>query len=140
MDVSRRDFLKGGAVAGGLVATSALPAFADDPALFPQRGRWERLSIGYQHIKAGAERPFSILHISDTHLTAAYPHESEWTRTFMARRSKTFGGRQEEALRDSLDWAKLHVDYVIHTGDMIDGQSEANFDLVRKYFGEAVAK
>ena len=138
MDISRRDFLKGGGVAfGGLVAASALPAFADDPALFPQRGRWERLSIGCQHINAGAERPFSILHISDTHLTAAYPHESEWTRTYMSQRSKTFGGRQEEALRDSLAWAKEHVDYVVHTGDMIDGQSEANFDLVKKYYGES---
>ena len=54
----------------------------------------------------------------------------------MERRSKTFGGRQEEALRDSLAWAKLHVDYIVHTGDMIDAQSEANFDLVRKYYGE----
>ncbi len=137
MDLTRRDFLLGGGAAfGGIVATSALPAFADDPALFPQRGRWERLSIGYQHIDAGAEKPFSILHISDTHLTAAYSHESEWTRKFMERRSKTFGGRQEEALRDSLAWAKQHVDFIVHTGDMIDAQSEANFDLVRKYFGE----
>ena len=136
MDLARRDFLKGGATFGGIVAASALPAFADDPALFPQRGRWERLSIGYQHIDAGAEKTFSILHISDTHLTAAYQTESEWTRKYMERRSKTFGGRQEEALMDSLAWAKQHVDYVIHTGDMIDAQSEANFDLVRKYFGE----
>ena len=134
MDLSRRDFMLGGAAFGGLVATAGLPAFADNPALFSQRG--QRLSIGYQHIDAGAEKPFSILHISDTHLTAAYSHESEWTRKFMERRSKTFGGRQEEALRDSLVWAKLHVDYVVHTGDMIDAQSEANFDLVRKYFGE----
>lgn len=133
--VSRRDFLKGGFALGGLVAASALPSFADEPLLFPQRGRWERLSIGYQHIHAGAARRFTILHISDTHLTAAYPHESEWTRKFMERRSKTFGGRQEEALRDSLDWAKQHVDFVIHTGDLIDAQSEANLDLVRKYYG-----
>ena len=51
MDLTRRDFLLGGGAAfGGIVATSALPAFADNPALFPQRGRWGRLSIGYQHI------------------------------------------------------------------------------------------
>ena len=139
MDLTRRNFLKGGAAFGGLVAASALPAFADDPALFPQRGRWERLSIGYQHIDAGAERPFSILHISDTHLTAAYPDDNEWARKQAQRRSVTFGGRQEEALRDSLAWAKQHVDYVVHTGDMIDFQSRANFDLVRKYYGEGGA-
>ena len=139
MNSTRREFIGGAAAVGGLVATSALPAFADNPALFPQRGRWERLSIGYQHIDAGAERPFSILHISDTHLTAAYPDDNEWARKQAQRRSVTFGGRQEEALMDSLAWAKQHVDYVVHTGDMIDFQSRANFDLVRKYYGEGGA-
>ena len=135
--ISRRGFLKGGAAAfGGIAAASALPAFADNPALFPQRGRWERLSIGYQHIDAGAEKPFTVLHISATHLTDAYPDEDGKKQKLKKSRSRTFGGRQEEALRDSLAWAKEHVDYVVHTGDMIDFQSRANFDLVRKYYGE----
>ena len=138
--ISRRGFLKGGAAAfGGIAAASALPAFADNPALFPQRGRWERLSIGYQHIDAGAEKPFTVLHISDTHLTDAYPDEDGKKQKLKKSRSRTFGGRQEEALRDSLAWAREHVDYVVHTGDMIDAQSEANFDLVRKYYGEGDA-
>ena len=130
--VSRRNFLT---TAGGLVAVSALPAFAkDDPAVFPGRGRFERLSLAYQHIRAGASRPFSVLHISDTHFTAAYSHESEGTRAASRRRTRTFGGRQEEAFADSLAWAKNHADYLLHTGDLMDFQSEANFDLVRKYF------
>lgn len=138
MDCSRRDFLKAGAAFGGFAAAVAtLPAYADNPSLFPSRGRFERLSLACHHINAGASKPFSILHISDTHLTAAYPDESDWTRSFMRLRTRTFGGRQEEALRDSLAWAKSHVDYVVHTGDLIDAQSEANFDLVRKYFGSA---
>ena len=128
----RRFFLQS---LGGLVAVSALPSLADDPSSFPARGKWERLALAYQHVKAGATRPFSLLHISDTHLTAAYPHEAEVKQTLMARRTQTFGGRQEEALRDSLAWAKENVDFVLHTGDIIDWQSEANFDLVRKYFG-----
>lgn len=64
MNVSRRDFLKGGATLGGLAASSALPAFADDSALFPRRGRFERLSIVSQHVKACASKPFAVLHIS----------------------------------------------------------------------------
>ena len=137
-NVSRREFLKGGAaVFGGLAAASALPAFADDPALFHSRGRWERLSIVSQHVKAGAIKPFTLLHISDTHLTAAYPDEAEGLRVRAKNRSRTFGGLQEESLRDSLAWAREHVDYVIHTGDLIDFQSRANFDLVRKYYGDA---
>lgn len=46
MDLSRREFLKGGAAAvGGVFAASALPSFADSPALFPKRGKFERLSL-----------------------------------------------------------------------------------------------
>lgn len=134
MNTTRRDFLKCGAA---FASAAALPALADNPALFPGRGRFERLSLASQHIHAGAEKPFSLLHISDTHLTAAYPSEGEWTRNQAFLRSRTFGGRQEEALKDSLAWAKQHVDFVVHTGDLIDLQSKANFDLVRKYYGEA---
>lgn len=124
---------------GALVATSQLPALAeDDPTLFPKRGRFERLALNYGTVNIGLEKPFSILHISDTHLTAVYPHEDEKKQQLHKIRTTTFGGRQEEALRDSLDWARQHVDYVVHTGDLIDWQSEANFDLVKKYFGEGV--
>ena len=131
--MNRRQFLGG---FGGLVAVSALPAVAeDDPSVFPKRGRFERLVLGYQHIAAGATKPFSILHISDTHFTAAYAHEPEDKQKLKVDRTKCFGGRQEEALRDSLAWAKENVDYVLHTGDLIDWQSEANFDLVKKHYG-----
>lgn len=141
MDISRRKFLRGGGMAvGGIVATSALPALAeDDPSLFPGRGGFERLSLTYHEIKAGATKPFTVLHISDTHLTAAYPDEGKWERNFAHKRIRTFGGRQEEALRDSIAWAKAHVDYLLHTGDLIDFQSRANFDLVKKYYGEGGA-
>ena len=53
-------------------------------------------------------------------------------------RTQVFGGRQELALVNSLEWASLNVDYVLHTGDLIDFQSRANFDLVRKYYGETM--
>ena len=136
-DMSRRSFLAGIASVGGLVATSRLPSFGgDQPELFPDRGRFERLSLTYHAIKAGATKPFTLLHISDTHLTAAYPDEGDFERKTAYRRIRTFGCRQEEALRDSIAWAKEHVDYLLHTGDLIDFQSRANFDLVKKYYGE----
>lgn len=135
--IGRRGFLAG---AGGLVAASALPSVSADLSVFPKRGRFERLVLAYRHVRAGAEKPFSILHISDTHLTAAYPHEADAEAKLRSseKRTRTFGGRQEEALRDSLAWAKENVDWVLHTGDLIDWQSEANFDLVKKYFGANV--
>lgn len=127
--MNRRQFIS------GLVATAALPAVADDPSVFPRRGRWERLVLGYARVEVGATKPFSVLHISDTHLTAAYPDESDVKQKLKAVRTECFGGRQEEALRDSLAWAKDNVDYVLHTGDLIDWQSRANLDLVKKYCG-----
>jgi len=131
-NLSRRSFLKRMTGMGVIVATSQLPVIAeDDPTVFPQRGRYERLALNYATVNIGLEKPFSILHISDTHLTSAYSHEDEKKQTLRIKRTKTFGGRQEEALRDSLAWAKTHVDYVVHTGDLIDWQSEANFDLVK---------
>ena len=134
MNLNRRNFIGG---AGAIVATSVLPAFGkDDPSLFPKRGVVERLAVAYQHIHIGLPQPFSVLHISDTHLTAVYDDEPEYLVTFAKKRSKTFGGRQEEALRDSLAWAKMNVDYVIHTGDFIDFQTRANLDIVKKVFGE----
>lgn len=123
---------------GGLIAASRLPVLADDPALFPRRGRYERLVLAYHHIEAGATKPFSLLHISDTHFTEAYAHEDPRRLKLKEIRTQTFGGRQEEALRDSLDWARQNVDFVLHTGDLIDWQSQANFDLVKKYFGDTL--
>ena len=135
--MNRRKFI--GAM-GGLIAVSALPGCQtfkgeDRESVFAKRGKFERLIIGGVNLKIGATEPFSILHISDTHFTSAYDYESKEKRELAKIRTQTFGGKQEEALRDSLDWAKLNVDYVLHTGDLIDFQSEANFDLVRKYFG-----
>ena len=128
--VSRRDFLTG---LGGLVAVGALSGCrATDP--FARRGKYERLSLVCRHVDAGATRPFSLLHITDTHLTAAYDREPEAVRKLRDWRTRTFGGHQEEALADSLAWARKNCDYVLHTGDLIDWPSEANFDLVRKYF------
>ena len=137
--INKRDFLKRMAGIGFLLSASSLPAIAeDDPSVFPKRGHYERLSLSYATVQIGLKQPFSVLHFSDTHLTAAYPSENENKRKLQEVRTQTFGGRQEEALRDTLAWAKDHVDYLVHTGDLIDWQSEANFDLVKKYFGDQI--
>ncbi len=142
--MNRRDFISTIGAAGGLFAASGLSAgITEDrtPAetydYFKRRNPHERLSLAYRHVKIGLEKPFSILHISDTHLCDVYAHEPENKRSFAKLRTTTFGGYMEEALRDSLAWAKNNVDAVLHTGDLIDFQTEANYDLVKKYFGES---
>ena len=137
MKTNRRTFLKQATGAGVLLATAKLPAVSE--GLFEGRGRFERLILNYVHIKIGLPKPFSVLHISDTHLTAADADEDPVRQTLKDERTRCFGGRQEEALRDSLAWARDNADYVIHTGDLIDWQSRANFALVKKYFGANMA-
>ena len=124
---SRRDFLRGALAAGGIVATSRLPLHA--------RGNFEQLSLAYAHIEAGAAKPFSVLHISDTHLTFANPDEPESVQKYRRIRTDLFGGRQFEALKDSVRWAKINADYLIHTGDLMDFVSEGNLVAVREAFG-----
>ncbi|MBQ9891532.1 MAG: metallophosphoesterase [Bacteroidales bacterium] len=137
--IDRRHFLKGMAGIGALMATSQLPALAEDkPEVFPKRGKRERMSISYAVVNIGLEKPFSVLHISDSHLTAAYPDENEKKQMLKEKRTVTFGGRQEEALQEAISWAKKHVDFLVHTGDLIDWQSRANFDLVKKFFGNGL--
>ena len=137
--MNRRDFIKSAFAGGALIATADLPSLAkDDPSLFPERGKYERLSLSYATVRVGAERPFAVLHISDTHLCEAYDDEGEVTLKLREVRRRTFGGRQEEALADSIAWARKNVDYILHTGDLIDFQSRANFDLVKKHFGDAM--
>ena len=135
--MDRRHFVRHLAGAGALIATSQLPVIAEDkPEVFPERGSYERLSLSYATVEIGLEKPFSVLHLSDSHLSSSYPGEDEWRLGQSQKRTRTFGGRQEEALKDAFAWARQHVDYIVHTGDLIDYQSEANFDLARKYLGE----
>ena len=124
---SRRGFLKEVTGTAGLLATAQLPVCG--------RGKFEQLDIVRNHLEIGATRPFSLLHISDTHLTLAYDRENRKKQTLKRIRSETFGGRQEEALRDSLAWARDNTDFVVHTGDLIDWISEENLDAVKRYFG-----
>ena len=145
--MNRRTFLTGSC---GLLASAALPTALGGcvsiggaggaekkPDPFANRGKFELLNVSYAHIHVGIEQPFSLLHISDTHLTAAYPDESEKKRIVSeARTNGCFGGMQERSLRDALGWAKARCDFVLHTGDLIDFQSRANYDLVKKYFGD----
>ena len=107
--------------------------------VFPERGDTERLTLSYATVHAGATKPFAVLHASDTHLTSAYDDEGEKKTALRDARTKTFGGRQCEALHDTLDWARDHADLVVHTGDLIDFQSRANFDAVREAFADVPA-
>ena len=129
---SRRELLRSAAGLG--LAASVVPLCGRaSPS-----GSVRPLALDYARVDIGLEHPFSILHISDTHLTAVYPHETARRRKTAAERSAVFGGQQEAAIRASLDWAAKNDELVVHTGDLIDFQTEANLDLVRGIFGGKV--
>lgn len=120
-----------------LAATLCAHVSAEDTLeMFSKRGQWEQMNISYANIHIGLEKPFSVLHISDTHLSGVYPHESDRKRNLSRDRTQTFGGLQADALAASMDWAGRYCDYVVHTGDLIDFQSEANYDVAKKYLGD----
>lgn len=136
--MNRLDFLKLAGFSGVMVATGELPAVTSTKFETGRRGPHSRISLSYAVVEAGATKPFSVLHLSDTHLAFAYPDENPDIVAESEIRDPGFGGRQEESLAESLAWAKDNVDYVVHTGDLIDFQSRANFDMVRKYWGPSV--
>ena len=84
-------------------------------------------------IEAGAKKPFSVLHVSDTHLTAVYPHEDKWKQEMSRADTPIFGAKQEEALSEAVAYAKRHCDFLLHTGDLIDFVSESNLDIAKRF-------
>ena len=133
-DSSRRNFLKGAFTLGGIVATSRLPLHAAAPAN-AGTGPVPCLSIAYGHIKAGVAEPFSVTHITDTHLSLTDDEDDAKLKKFAKYRDSLFHGRQLEALKASINFAKKKTDYLVHTGDLIDFVSNANFAAIKEAFG-----
>lgn len=86
-------------------------------------------------INAGAEKPFDIIHISDTHLSLADSRDSE-RKIKLAERRRTGFPEAEEMLQETKRLAELTGNTVIHTGDLIDFVSEANLDRAEKFTSE----
>ena len=83
--LERRTMIKAGLSLGALAAVSRLPSIAEDHVDFSRRGQFERLNVTMVRIEVGATTPFSVLHISDTHLTDAYSDEDQWKQRLKAR-------------------------------------------------------
>ena len=89
------------------------------------------LSIKRYVLCAGAEKSFSLLHISDSHLAKADNRDSVSVQNLAGKRAKPWSEHyHEEAIRYARD---KHL-YLIHTGDLIDFISEANLDIAASYF------
>lgn len=83
-------------------------------------------------ISVGAEKPFSLLHISDTHLTLANDRDDARKLELAQRRARVFP-HAEEMLREVSAEAKKKGLPIVHSGDLTDFVSCANIDAARKF-------
>jgi len=81
-------------------------------------------------IHVGALSPFSLLHVSDTHLTRADERDDQRKNDLAAARSASFPQR-EKLYQALLDQPSDRL--IIHTGDLCDFVSEANLDAAEAF-------
>lgn len=99
------------------------------------KGTVPPLRIRQVRFDVGARRPFSVLHVSDSHLTGVDERDGPAVRAFA--RSRENLGRELGAsyLEEALGYARARGLRVVHTGDVIEYASAANFsragELVR---------
>ena len=80
-------------------------------------------------ITVGLEKPVRVLHVTDSHIGRADERDNERKRALARRLGDA---KREEYLREHLAYAEEHCDLLVHTGDLIDFTSQANFDFARE--------
>ena len=93
------------------------------------------LKMNTIEIEVGAEKEFSILHISDSHLAFADERNDERKVELSAKRTKIFGNSYA-VIEAQRNFAKENDLTIVHTGDLIDFVSEANIEYAAKLFSE----
>ncbi len=83
----------------------------------------------------GVERPFSVLHISDTHFFLVDERDNERKMKLGIKRQRHFPAPEED-LTAAEAYAKENALPIVHTGDLIDFVSEANLDRAKRFVDE----
>ncbi len=129
--VGRREFLGLGAGVALAAAFRAGAETGDAAAYLKPR----RIAVA-----CGLARPFSVLHISDTHLSLMSAKElenAERARLHRDRNGPMFPhGRGAKGLAAAVAYAASRRMPIVHTGDLIDFYGEANATAVRKFTAE----
>lgn len=82
--------------------------------------------------KFGVPEPFEVIHLSDTHLTAADLRDGE-RKVRLAEQRKKYFPHAEETLAFGCRLAAERNAPILHTGDLIDFVSLANLELARDF-------
>ncbi len=89
----------------------------------------------YNELNVGAEKPFKIIHMSDTHLTYGDERDGERKVKLSVGRTPLFPNF-EDAMTLAAELSHEHGAVIMHTGDLIDFVSIANLERVEKFLAE----
>lgn len=93
------------------------------------------LKLHEVEVNIGIEKPFSVLHISDSHLAYADERDDARKNRLSVKRRKNFGD-SEGKLRAHIQYALDNNMIIVHSGDMLDFVSEANLDCAKDIFSK----
>ena len=80
-------------------------------------------------LEIGLEKPIKILHVTDSHIALVDERDNERKHEL----AKRLGNPEKERFFfEHLEYAEKNCDLLVHTGDLIDFTSKANFDFARK--------
>ena len=120
--MDRRTFIRSLGCCGTALAASA--AFAYDPI--------PRLAVRKIAVKVGATEPFSLLHVSDSHLSRVDARDGDAVRRFALGRSRIGRELGETYLDEAVAYARAKNLRLLHTGDFMDFVTEANLEYAER--------
>ncbi len=84
-------------------------------------------------VNIGLEKPLKILHVTDSHLAFVDERDNERKHALARRLSSP---EKEKFFYEHLEHGKANCDLIVHTGDLYDFTSQANFDFARKVLAD----
>lgn len=88
------------------------------------------LKVLHTTIHVGLEKPVELLHITDTHIVRCDQRKCNRWKCFEPADHR---GQIEDYFLQALDYAKKNNLFIVHTGDLLDFLSEANFQFVDEH-------
>ena len=148
--MDRRDFIRvSGAAAAGMALGGCVPKVSEQADSAPLMQEWPRfpdriardveayspLNIKEITVEIGLEKPFDVMHLSDTHIARADERDDERKILLSAQRSRGMNAG-EHYLDEAIRIARAQGMYLFHTGDLYDFVSEANLDCAARHMIE----
>ncbi len=123
MKFTRRELIKSGSLS---LAGWAASLYAHDYAPL------DRLQVNQIRVFAGADKPFSLLHVSDSHIAKIDSRDSAGILAFAVSRSRLGRELGEYYLDEAVNHARRAKIKLVHTGDFMEFMSEANFEYASR--------